>query len=230
MRRWIGRAFLLPILLISLYCLLALLGALIPSAGTNGLLGQPHPDRPHEVSLVAGPIHYDFLIPIDAQLRQRFAFLGDAGLPVADPNSQWLLIGWGARDFYTTIGNYQDVEIGAILRGATGDHSVLRVDVLGALPPLPELPKVRFSDTEYGAFLSAIAGSFARDATQRVQKLPQAGFTPGDAFFAAKGQFHLFRTCNTWVARMILASGRRFGAWTPLPYSVRLSHALYLDE
>lgn len=234
MKRWIGRALGLPIAFLFLYCLLALIGALIP-AGSQATItpiskAPVNKSRPNAVQLVSGPIHYDFLIPLDAQVRARFQFLEEAGLPIADPRSRWLVIGWGARSFYTTTGGYQDVTLKAVIKGAAGDHSVLRVDVLGALPNLPDLPKVRFDADEYDAFLEALTQSFERDEAQGVLRLPLPGFTQRDAFFAAKGRFHLFQTCNTWVARMIHASGRRFGIWTPLPYSIRLSHALYLDS
>jgi uncharacterized protein (TIGR02117 family) len=199
---------------------------MIPSGVAKPATGP----RSHQVLLVAGPIHYDFLIPLNARVRARFAFLAASGLAITDPRSEWLVIGWGARDFYTTAGDYKDIELSAIVKGALGDRSVLRVDVLGALPPLPDLPRVGFTDTEFDALLSAMASSFEAGPAQQVQQLPHSGFTKSDAFFAAKGTFHFFRTCNTWVAQMIQASGRRFGVWTPLPYSVRLSHRLYLSD
>lgn len=187
-------------------------------------------DRPHRVLLVAGPIHYDFLIPLDAPARARFAFLEDTGLPVSHPDARWLLLGWGARAFYTSVGSYRDVSATAVAKGIFGDASTLRADVLGKLGPQPELAAVDFSPKEYEAFLIAAAASFQRTPEGAVQPLAHPGFTATDMFFEAKGRFHLLRTCNTWVARMIRASGRRFGAWTPLPYSVTLSHALFLQE
>lgn len=215
-----------PAFLLLAYGLAALLGAMIPSGAAKPATGP----RSHQVLLVAGPIHYDFLIPLDPQVRRQFGFLAASGLAITDPRSEWLVIGWGAREFYTTIGDYRDIELSAIVKGALGDRSVLRVDVLGALPPLPDMPKIGFTDAEFDALLSAMASSFEAGPAQQVQRLPHSGFTHSDAFFAAKGRFHLFRTCNTWVAQMIRASGRRFGAWTPLPYSVRLAQRLYRSD
>ncbi|WP_052248783.1 TIGR02117 family protein [Leisingera sp. ANG-Vp] len=208
------------------YFIAAVIGAVLPAGGGS----RPAEDRPHRVLMVAGPIHYDFLIPLDAPAKARFAFLETAGLQLSHPDAQWLLLGWGAREFYTSAGSYRDVSAKAVLKGVFGDASTLRADVLGAIAPAQELPAVSFSPEEYAAFLEAAAASFRRTPDGAAQALAHPGFTATDRFFEAEGRFHLLRTCNTWVARMIRASGRRFGAWTPLPYSVSLSHALFLKE
>ncbi|WP_254054732.1 TIGR02117 family protein [Pseudophaeobacter sp. EL27] len=215
----------MPIGLITAYCLAAVLGAVIPSGSAK----IPATARSHQVLLVAGPIHYDFLLPLDAQTRAQFGFLQASGLPVNHLNARWLVIGWGAHGFYTTE-RYQELTPSTLLKATFGDRSVMRAEVLGHQANLPDLPSLQFDDAEYEAFLLAIADSFERPERAPVRSLDVPGFTPGDRFYAAKGQFHLFRTCNTWVSRMIRASGRRFGIWTPLPYSVSLSQWLYLKE
>ena len=54
---------------------------------------------------------------------------------------------------------------------------------------------------------------------------PAAGFTDTDRFFEARGRFRIFRTCNTWISRILRAAGLRFGIWTPTRYAVTLSVA-----
>ncbi|MEP2718891.1 DUF2459 domain-containing protein [Pseudophaeobacter sp.] len=222
MIRLLAKALLLPLGFATTYCLAALIGAVIPAGPTT----SANVDRHHEVLLVAGPIHYDFLLPLNKTTRARFQFLEPSGLPVTHPDAQWLVIGWGARAFYTT-NDYSELTASTVLKGVFGDRSVLRVDVLGALPNLPDLPVLRFDEAELGAFLTALTQSFEQSSGPTLQSLDHPGFTASDRFFAAKGSFHLLRTCNTWVSRMIQASRQRFGYWTPLPVSVRISHWLY---
>jgi uncharacterized protein (TIGR02117 family) len=219
---WLARALLLPLGLVCAYCFAAVVGAAIPSGPAKTAETAPS----HQVRLVAGPIHYDFLLPLDAATRAQFQFLEASGLPVDHPNAHWLVIGWGARGFYTTT-DYHDLTPTTLLNAAIGDRSVLRAEVLGPLNTLPDLRSFNFDEAEYAAFLAAIADSFDRPEEGPVQSLNLPGFTPRDRFYAAKGRFHLLRTCNTWVSHMIRASGRRFGLWTPLPYSVSLSHWLF---
>ncbi|KMW58311.1 hypothetical protein AIOL_003283 [Candidatus Rhodobacter oscarellae] len=195
------------------YLMAAVLGALVPG---------PSDEQPDggavQVLFLAGPIHYDILLPATAQTREALGFAEPAGVPITHPAVEWVLVGWGAERFYTTTGTYLDVNAGAIWRGVTGDRAVLRLDVLGALPQDHGLSGIVLSSAEYSALVARIAAESDTSAA-----LDHPGFTETDAFFAARGPFHLFRTCNVWVGEVLRASGARFGAWTPTPYSVRLS-------
>ena len=88
---------------------------------------------------------------------------------------------------------------------------------LGALPPGFDYPRLTLTPGQYAALLAFIA------ETRRGAAVSGAGFSDTDAFFEARGRFHLFRTCNTWITDALRAAGHPAGAWTPTPYSVRLS-------
>ncbi|WP_258292993.1 DUF2459 domain-containing protein [Pseudosulfitobacter koreensis] len=195
----------------------AIIGALIPSGGS---VDAAAPTR--QVLLIAGPIHYDFILPLDAETHAAFADLPGAVDLMGVVGAQNLLVGWGARDFYTTVGTYGDVTARATWRGAIGDTSVMRLDVVGAVPPSLDLRSLRMTEAQYARFLSALRASFDGAAP-----LENPGFTATDLFYPAVGRFNLLTTCNVWVGGMIRAAGLRFGSWTPLPLSVSLSHWLY---
>lgn len=198
---------------------------MVPSATS----GAVHIGRDHEISLLSGPIHYDILLPLDAEIRTRFGFAARAGLPLDHPDAQWLVIGWGAREFYTTTGDYSDVTARAILKGVFGDRSVMRLDLAGELPEHPDFQRVRLTSAQNDRLLAAIVESFARDAAGNPIWLVGESLSGSDVFFAAHWRFSLFRTCNAWVGKMLRAAGVNFGIWTPLPISVRLSHWLHLE-
>ncbi len=179
--------------------------------------------RSHAVYLINGPIHYDFALPLNDDVRTALSALNYAALDDAD--AQTLIIGWGAHTFYTTIGSYSDVSGSAVWRGIFGDASVMRVDVTGHVPENHSLPRILLTDLEYQRFLQALADSFA-DTTPS----PQSGHTATDAFFPAKGTFNILQTCNVWVGQILRRSGVPFGIWTPLPLSVTLSHRLHHSD
>ena len=205
------------LVLILCYPCAAIVGALVPS-GRIADAGAPD----HRVLLIAGPIHYDFILPLDAATRAAFADLPDAALLMDMDGAQNLLVGWGAHDFYTTVGTYGDVTARAAWTGATGDSSVIRMDVVGTVPPELDLRSLSMTDAQYARFLTALRATFNGDTP-----LDNPGFTTTDMFYPATGRFNLFRTCNVWVGEMVRAAGLRFGRWTPLPYSISLSHWLY---
>ena len=224
--RWLWRLLALLGLIaapVTLWLIAALIGAIVP--GRHADL----PDSPDqvEIRLLNGPIHYDFLLPLDAPTRAHFAFLDQSDLPFDHANARWVLLGWGARTFYTTTGSYKDVSANAVLRGVFGDTSVMRVDVLPTLGQDGPWTSLHLSQAEYQALLTAIADSFVREADGRPHMLDHPGFNATDRFFEAHGRFNILRTCNVWVGEILRAAGQPFGAWTPSPYSVSTALATH---
>lgn len=193
----------------------AIAGALLPSLQDE--VGPQTDDA--WIVLVDGAIHYDILLPLNDDTRRDFAFLADAGVPINDFNATWLSVGWGSEAFYTTAGSYSDVTLGAVARAITGDTGVMRFEVYGGLPDIPELKRVPVSRFQ----LDAMRMKIRADLADAPVALPLAGYSATDAFYAARGRFHIFNTCNVWVGDILSGSGLAFGAWTPTPFSVRLS-------
>lgn len=210
------RALRLFALTLALPVLYALASAILP------LFPGPGPDLSgpvtRQIGLLQGPIHTDILFPLTPETRARFAFAEAAGVPLNHPDAQWLVFGWGSAAFYTTAGTYADITASAVLTAATGDDAVIRLDALG---PLPEMDNLRFLDISDAQFQALLTQTTAALSSQT--KLDHPGLTGSDAFFPARGRFHLFRTCNVWLGETLRASGIPFGLWTPANWSVTLS-------
>lgn len=218
MRR-IARLVAAIIALPALYFVAAVLGALLPagggSASASGLTDGPTVT----VKLARGPIHYDVLLPADPRTKAIFARTASDGVPVGHPGVRWIIVGWGARDFYTTAGTYSDISARAVWRGITGDDSVLRIDVAGDIPEdAPDIVTIALTQDQYDALLGGIGRSMTG-----APAIDHPGLTATDAFYPAKGRFHLFRTCNVWVGEQLREAGLRIGIWTPIPLSVSLT-------
>jgi len=211
--RWGLRAAASLIAVPILFFLAAFAGALWPAGGS--WTNQPPDIR---IGLLRGPIHYDFALPIDPDLRADFTY----ALP---PDATgWMIIGWGSEAFYTTAGSYSDITAGAIWQAATGDAAVLRIDYTPFIPnDFPNVIWLDISQTQYNTLRDTIKATPLPDASGAPQRHPQKGFTATDSFWRAKDRFHLFRPCNQWLAEQLTAAGIPFGAWTPTPQSVTLS-------
>lgn len=205
--------------------MIAIFGAVIP--GTPTADSGP---KTRQVLLINGPIHYDLLLPLDAATIATFAPLAESGLWLDHPAARWLVIGWGAEEFYTQTPTYTDLSLPAIFSGITGDKSVLRVDIAGELNTDLDARRVRMTESQYAALLESIWTTLALGADGLPQRLDVAGYTQTDGFFAATGRFNIFRTCNVWIGERLRAAGLRFGIWTPMPLSVSLSYDLYQAE
>jgi uncharacterized protein (TIGR02117 family) len=212
--RWITRGVAGLCAMILCYMLTALAG---------GLIGNGHVARVGEyrVGLVIGPIHTDLLIPLTPAVRARFDFAATAGVPVAAGGAKWLLVGWGAREFYTTAGNYADISAHAVWTGVTGDDAVMRLDAIGDIDDFSQIPLVDLDAAQFAGLVEALATTFARDANGVPVAIAYPGFTATDRFYAAIGPFNIMRTCNVWVGETFAAAGIPFGRWTPTPFAVR---------
>jgi uncharacterized protein (TIGR02117 family) len=202
-------------------CVVILCYALAAFAG--GLVGNGRVARAGEyrVGLVIGPIHTDLLIPLTPAVRARFDFAANAGVPVTAGGAEWLLVGWGAREFYTTAGTYADISAHAVWTGVTGDDAVMRLDAVGYIDDFSQIPLVDLDAAQFAALLEALATTFARDANGVPVAIAHPGFTATDQFYAARGPFNIMRTCNVWVGETFTAAGIPFGRWTPTPFAVR---------
>jgi uncharacterized protein (TIGR02117 family) len=204
---------------VALYLLVAILG---------GLMGGPIRDVPiatrdQSIGLVIGTAHTDLLLPLTPNLRAAFAFADAGGVPVTNPNARWLVIGWGARGVYTTMGTWGDVSLPALWQGAVGDDAVIRMDVLGPIDTSVGVEMIPISAMQLAVLTDAILANLTREGTGAPMPLPDAGFTDTDRYYAATGRFHLLRTCNVWMSETLRAAGIPFGIWTPTPYAMRLS-------
>lgn len=205
--------FLLPLLYVAVaYCAAILPGkrAELPT-GTENL-----------IALVRGPIHYDILIPLRPDTRRHFGFAEAAGVPISLPQAEWLVVGWGARQFYTTAGTFADVSAGAVLRAVVGDAAVIHLEVAGDISLIRDVIYLTLSDAQFTALLAAIDAGFVHDQTGAALALADK-FSSHDAFFAGAGSFNLWHTCNAWVGKVLRAAGVPLGRWTPLPQTLSFS-------
>jgi uncharacterized protein (TIGR02117 family) len=209
----------LAVFLLALLLALAL-GVLLPRP-----LLPPGEAGPERILLLAGPIHTDIALPLDAQTRDRFGFLAEAGVPIGRSGGVWLVVGWGGRAFYLETPTWADLRPGPTFRAVTWDDSVLHVDVAGPilLPQEGVLALDLTAEARERLELAILATFEDRSA------IAGAGYGATDRFFEAAGGFNLLLGCNTWTGAMLREAGLRTGAWTPLPRTLLWSLRLHAD-
>ncbi|MEZ2220080.1 TIGR02117 family protein [Rhizobium sp. RCC_161_2] len=179
------------------------------------------------ILVLSNPIHTDIAVPLDDETRAAFSFLGRAGIPLAAPDAEWLIFGWGGRAFYLETPHWADLKPMPVLRALTLDSSVLHVDIAGHIPEQhPAVQLFDISAGEFTALLGFIAGSFERQGGE-VTPIADAAYGVTDRFFEAKGYFNALFGCNTWTAAALRTAGIRTGVWNPVPETLKLSLALY---
>lgn len=209
MRR-LGQCFRAFITILICWASIVALGAIIP--GTTEGSDSPHVTAV-KIGLEQGTIHTDFLLPLDDLTRRDFAVLD---LP---ETAEWLLVGWGAREFYTTVGAYSDISLSALWSALSGDRAVMRFEAIESRRP--EMI-INLDRDEYKRLRQVILSE-----TDFTRPIGKDLLRQGDQYFAAKGNFNAINTCNQWIAHSLKHAGYRFGLWTQTTWAVRLSWWIY---
>lgn len=129
--------------------------------------------------------------------------------PEADafPAATLVEVAWGDRDFYMAADATAWMAIKAALAGGA---SVLHVAGLerpiAEHFPGSEVVELRVSPGGLEALTRFVAGEHQRDAGGRPSRL-QHGLYGSSWFYAARSQYSLGNTCNTWVARALQVAG-----------------------
>ena len=217
-KRGIKRISILVIGFVGFYLLLSLIG-LIP---VNSDFKSSATDQGVEVAILSSAVHADIVLPInqsDFDWRDHFS---DDCFSGKTSHCTHVAMGWGDRGFYVETPTWSDLSVGTSLNAlAVPSETVMRV----SMTKLNYLPKdgyrtVRISEVQYQRLCQFVLSSFTLDDDGSMKIVPDKSYGAADAFFLAKGQYHLFNTCNCWVGRAMKASGIKVGWFTPLPKSM----------
>ena len=122
------------------------------------------------------------------------------------PDALFLEFGWGDRTYYPA----KEKTLGMTLSAALiPTPAVMHMAGHAAAPASGgslEVVPVALTEAGFRSLVEAIAETFERPSGGRAEAV-SPGLYPDSLFYHARGEFHLFNTCNTWTARMLRAGG-----------------------
>lgn len=119
----------------------------------------------------------------------------------------YLEIGWGDRDFYQAQSFHLGVALKALLLPTPSVlHIVAFNGSVASYFPHSEIIRVRLSDAGFQRLIRYIATSYDRDSVGNIVPLG-VGLYGVSQFYRSQETYHLFRTCNVWVARALDTAG-----------------------
>jgi len=122
-------------------------------------------------------------------------------------NTEYLEIGWGDRDFYQTPNPHLGIALKALLLPTPSVlHIVAFNDSVASYFPHSEIIMVRLSDAGFQRLIRYIAASYDRDPVGNIVPLG-TGLYGVSQFYRSQETYHLFRTCNVWIARALDTAG-----------------------
>jgi uncharacterized protein (TIGR02117 family) len=138
--------------------------------------------------------------------RARWPELGDFS------DATLVEVAWGDREFYMATSPTSGLAIKAAI---VTSGSVLHVVGLTAAVTdsfaASEVVAIRLSRPAFDALADFVHAEYHRDPDGAPLRLGRSLYGSG-WFYAARSRYHLFNTCNTWVARALGAAGLAVGA------------------
>ncbi len=220
-RRWLRRAGRFAGSALLFYLLILLIG-LIPvnndfEPAAEGI----------EIFISSNGVHADVVVPIHTDIinwRESFPEENFAGNTNA---ATYVAIGWGDKGFYVDTPRWEDFKISMALKALfTPSPCCLHVVMKSKPKPGENMRSVTISEKQYSRMVQTIQSCIKLDKSEKLILIPDASYNQFDAFYEAKGNYHIFNTCNSWVGWVMRKSGIKAPLLTPMPKTVYL----YLPE
>ena len=159
--------------------------------------------KERDIYLISTGWHTGIVVPVDTLLKRNLPESLDFR------EIQYLEIGWGDRIFYQSPNPSYSALLNALLKPTS---SVIHVygfnHSIETTFRNSKTVKLTLNETEYTKLLYFIHKSFTRNVNGKPRLEGVGLYGKNNSFFyMANGEFHLFNTCNTWVASAIQSTG-----------------------
>lgn len=204
--KWLSTLLLAPVLL---FLLAAWIGSSIPRNGA-----WVEPEDGVTLFIASNGIHTEIVMPLDndaVDWRAHFP-LSDITAPNGDYTH--ISVSWGERSFFLETPTWAEFELSTGVSAMVGGEALLHVAWYEAPAPRDQFRKLRVTQSQYVDLSKHILADLP-DAPEVF-----AGYGKRDAFYSARGTYHLANTCNQWTSDRLAGAGIRTGWWTPFPGGV----------
>jgi len=169
-----------------------------------------------DIYLLTNGIHSDIVVPTITDQINWFTKLNFLN-PTQDISTyKYLAIGWGDKGFYLNTPSWSELKVSTALKATVGiSGTAIHATYYEDMSAAEDCKKIRISKEQYSRLINYIENSFEKDATGQFIKIETtANRGDRDAFYEAKGRYHIFNTCNNWTNKGLKASGQKACLWT----------------
>lgn len=175
----------------------------------------------YQVCIINTGIHSNILVPTENNVYnwQNHLLIDKIGIDAVD-DYKYLSFGWGDKDFYMTISSISDFNFYTIFKTVfLPTSSVMYVRGYQSLPKNIEIKCVYTNKANYLRLNNFIEASFKLDRNNRKIRIGN-GYTSTAGFYAAKGNYSILRTCNTWTSDALRKADINTPLWDSLSFAI----------
>ena len=209
MRSWLKRGAITFLVLFLVWLSIVLIG-LIP-VNTNF---QPS-ENGVEVFFVSNAVHSDIILPLDHPefcWRDKF---NRSDFEDDIRNATHVAIGWGDKGFFIETPTWDDLKASTAANALLWPSGTcLHVNMTHSDWILPESRSLKLPSNQFVHMSKSIAASFETKQGDVFIPLDCRNYGTSDRFYEAKGSYHLFNTCNSWLGVQLKEGGVKT-PWNP---------------
>lgn len=211
------RVMLIVLALPFLYVAVAFILGILPANR-----GSVSPTVGIQIFIISNGVHTDIALPIETTGVNWAPMFPASHFKDVQPNRMThVAFGWGDRGFYLDTPTWDDLTAATAIRALfLKSATAMHVTYYRNPQPSDAVRQLVLSPVQYNKLIAFIMAGFERDASGNPVPIPGRGYRGNDTFYAAKGSYSLFNTCNDWTGRALRHIGVRTGIWTPFSQSI----------
>lgn len=185
-----------------------------------GVAGKIDKNGPIEIYIMQSGVHTDFVLPARNHIKDWNLDFPIENTAFKDSTSTLLSVGWGDKEFYMNTPEWSDLTFKNAISIPFGiGPSAIHAIYYQKLPVDRLKVKLRLSERQYKKLVHYIENTLIyEDQKTKLLEPTMAGVVHGnDAFYAAKGSYNMFKTCNTWINNGLKECEQKASYWTPFP-------------
>jgi len=214
--KFIGFTLLSFIAFVVLYLLAAYIGMKI----TKNKQAHSSPDI--AIYIKTNGAHTDVVVPVKTDRYDWSKEIKYANTIGKDSVMEYLSLGWGDRGFFLEIPDWSDLKFKIVFKAISGlGRTAMHATFYKSMSEDRDCRKIMISKQQYSDLVAFISKAFNKDADGHVILIPtNANYCRSDAFYEAKGSYHIFYTCNTWANEGLKVCGQKACLWTPFDFGI----------
>lgn len=213
--KYTGRSFECFFAFLFFYLTIALYGEVIP-------VGSLNKDGEVYIYVQSNGIHTDLCLPVHSCLLNWNDFIPTEPYGTSG-KYEFIAIGWGDKGFFLDTPTWAELKVSTALNAAfLPSETAMHVMYMKEPKASDVRVKVYLNKKQYKKLIKYVKSSFKK-SNNRVDLIPNKGYTDGDNFYEANDSYHLFRTCNRWTNCALKSANIQTGVFALFPNGI-LSH------
>lgn len=167
--------------------------------------------------ILSNGVHTDIVVPVNNEVFNWEAFMKRSDILSQDTTLDFVGFGWGDKGFFLETPTWADLTFKTAFKAAFGlGSSAMHVTYHKNLKQGKRCKQLKLSKEQYIRLVEYIKQRFDLNETNTsINIKTKAVYGITDAFYEAKGNYNLFKTCNTWTNTSLKVCGQKACLWTP---------------